>query len=132
MSKDTISVSDIDTKIFEIIKQNMDKMRDAVDEEIFKATKNTIEDLKVTAPKSDRNHLHLADTFVYQKKQDILGTYYKIYSEEKGYLVHLLEFGFKPYRTNKYIKGTPFMRNAKDKNIEILVNNLKKRIKEIL
>lgn len=93
---------------------------------------NTLLEVNRTAPRSKRNvQIHLADTFKVEEERSGLKTRYKIYSKEKGPLVHLVEFGFRHYgKKHKYVKGQPFMIPSLEHNSVILVDKVKKIIKQ--
>lgn len=75
--------------------------------------KDIISDIKETAPvgKSDK---HLKDSFVYLKEGSKANKSVTIYSETKGRLVHLIEFGF-VHRSGKFVSARPFLRPSYEK-----------------
>ena len=75
--------------------------------------KDIINDIKGSAPvgKSDK---HLKDSFVYLKEGSKANKSVTIYSESKGRLAHLIEFGF-VHRRAKLVSARPFLRPSYDK-----------------
>lgn len=89
--------------------------------------KDIISDIKSTAPvgKSDK---HLKDSFVYLKEGSKANKSVTIYSESKGRLVHLIEFGF-IHRSGKFVSARPFLRPSYDKEAPKMEERIKEAIK---
>lgn len=70
-----------------------------------------IEYIKTTAPKSNHGSVHLADSFIKQSYGEGANKTIVIFSNTKGRLVHLIEFGYK-HRSGVFVSARPFLRPA--------------------
>ena len=95
-----------------------------------KRLNNTAEDIlnymKRHAPRSGYKNA-FADSFVASSNGSGLNTSISIYSEGKGGLTHLLEFGY-THRSGKYVGPRPFMRPAYDMFTPKMLEDIKEII----
>ena len=67
--------------------------------------------IKDNAPRTPWTKEHLGDSFIKETYGEGVNTTIVIYSKTKGYLVHLVELGFK-HRSGKMVSARPFLRPA--------------------
>jgi hypothetical protein len=95
-----------------------------------KRLSDTAEDIlnymKRNAPRSGYKNA-FADSFVATSNGSGLNTSISIYSEGKGGLTHLLEFGY-THRSGKYVGPRPFMRPAYDMFTPKMLEDIKEII----
>jgi hypothetical protein len=95
-----------------------------------KRLSDTAEDIlnymKRNAPRSGYTNA-FADSFVATSNGSGLNTSISIYSEGKGGLTHLLEFGY-THRSGKYVGPRPFMRPAYDMFTPKMLEDIKEII----
>ena len=82
--------------------------------------------MKRNAPRSGYKNA-FADSFVTTSNGSGLNTSISIYSEGKGGLTHLLEFGY-AHRSGKYVGPRPFMRPAYDMFTPKMLEDIKEII----
>lgn len=82
--------------------------------------------MKRNAPRSGFKNA-FADTLVARSNGSGLNKSVSIYSEGKGGLTHLLEFGF-THRSGKYVGARPFMRPAYDMFTPKMLEDIKEII----
>lgn len=92
-----------------------------------KTADQILEYIKENAPRSPYTKEHLADSFVKESYGEGVNKTIVIYSKTKGYLVHLVELGFK-HRGGKLVAARPFMRPAYDEFSPKMLEDIKKII----
>lgn len=120
------SLDDFALEISKMIEKSLDFDKEMEDIMVGTA-KDIISDIKSTAPvgKSDR---HLKDSFVYLKEGSKANKSVTIYSESKGRLVHLIEFGF-VHRSGRFVSARPFLRPSYDKEAPKMEERIREAIK---
>ena len=86
-----------------------------------------LEYIKENAPRSDYTKEHLADSFIKESCGEGVNKTIVIYSKTKGYLVHLIELGFR-HRSGKMVPARPFMRPAYDQFTPKMLEDIQKII----
>lgn len=105
--------------LFEELNDFKNKVNEQQKNEVNKASNNIVELIKNNAPRSGNRSekMALADSFIILKQDEFNNI---IFSEDKGYIAHFLEFG-----TIKQ-PAQPFMRPAFDSVIPAMEQNIKK------
>lgn len=86
-----------------------------------------LEYIKENAPRSTYSKEHMGDSFIKESYGDGVNKTIVIYSKTKGYLVHLVELGFK-HRGGKLVAARPFLRPAYDEFSPKMLEDIKKII----
>ena len=86
-----------------------------------------LEYIKENAPRSPFSKEHMGDSFIKEAYGDGVNKTIVIYSKTKGYLVHLVELGFK-HRGGKLVAARPFLRPAYDEFSPKMLEDIKKII----
>ena len=84
--------------------------------------------IKDNAPRSPWTKEHLGDSFIKETYGEGVNTTIVIYSKTKGYLVHLVELGFK-HRSGKMVSARPFLRPAYDQFSPKMLEDIQKIIR---
>ena len=87
----------------------------------------TLEYIKENAPRRPCSKEHMGDSFIKESYGDGVNKTIVIYSKTKGYLVHLVELGFK-HRGGKLVAARPFLRPAYDEFSPKMLEDIKKII----
>ena len=83
--------------------------------------------IRENAPRSANGTEHTADSFIKESHGEGANKTIVIYSKTKGYLVHLIELGYR-HRGGKMIAARPFMRPAYDQFTPKMLEDIKKII----
>jgi len=108
----------LDSYVDDVLPRLEDRLNDTADE--------IISYIKNNAPRSG-NRNAFAETFIKTETGTGINKSITIYSEGKGGLTHLLEFGY-THRSGKYIGPKPFLRPAYD----LFTPKMLEAIKEII
>ncbi len=84
--------------------------------------------IKDNAPRTPWTKEHLGDSFIKEAYGEGVNTTIVIYSKTKGYLVHLVELGFK-HRSGKMVSARPFLRPAYDQFSPKMLEDIQKIIR---
>ena len=84
--------------------------------------------IKDNAPRTPWTKEHLGDSFIKETYGEGVNTTIVIYSKTKGYLVHLVELGFK-HRSGKMVSARPFLRPAYDEFSPKMLEDIQKIIR---
>ena len=84
--------------------------------------------IKDNAPRTPWTKEHLGDSFIKETYGEGANTTIVIYSKTKGYLVHLVELGFK-HRSGKMVSARPFLRPAYDQFSPKMLEDIQKIIR---
>ncbi len=87
-----------------------------------------LEYIKDNAPRTPWTKEHLGDSFIKETYGEGVNTTIVIYSKTKGYLVHLVELGFK-HRSGKMVSARPFLRPAYDQFSPKMLEDIQKIIR---
>ncbi len=110
----------------DMVEDYVEKIIPKLDEELNSTADEIITYIKSNAPRSGNRHA-FADTFTKVESGSGMNKTVSIYSEGKGGLTHLLEFGY-THRSGKYIGPKPFLRPAYD----IFTPKMLEAIKDII
>lgn len=120
----TIDIDNLTDTLIDDLKKYRQQKISNVNQILEEEAEKLLEDIKTTAPVSNKNGIHLKDTFIKEaiipkKKKNLkVNQKYSIHSKSnyhKYSIVHLVELGFTNKRANKYIPGKNFMQNALNK-----------------
>ena len=113
-----------------VIQDEIENYVEGIIPKLEKRLNDTAEDIlnymKRNAPRSGYKNA-FADSFVATSNGNGLNTSISIYSEGKGGLTHLLEFGY-THRSGKYVAPRPFMRPAYDMFTPKMLEDIKEII----
>ena len=84
--------------------------------------------IKDNAPRTPWTKEHLGDSFIKETYGEGVNTTIVIYSKTKGYIVHLVELGFK-HRSGKMVSARPFLRPAYDQFSPKMLEDIQKIIR---
>ena len=84
--------------------------------------------IRDNAPRTPWTKEHLGDSFIKETYGEGVNTTIVIYSKTKGYLVHLVELGFK-HRSGKMVSARPFLRPAYDQFSPKMLEDIQKIIR---
>lgn len=130
MQYKTISLDDLASELMSVVELQQDKIVNEMLVALKDASDTTLKQVVANAPVSNRTtDIHLRDTFVCEKDGEGNKTNYQIYSKDKNYLVHILEFGFNSVRGGRFIQGKPFMLPALEIGVKQLTNDVNKILK---
>lgn len=116
MARQGVSLVELCSAINKAIQERGNEIQTDVLKCLDNAKDFALDNIKQTAPRSNRNvAVHLADSFIAEPQNEGLRKSYKIYSKEHGALVHLVEFGFRHYKTKQMVQGRPFLLPTFDK-----------------
>jgi len=107
----------------DVIDSYYNDVEKAINAEILNTANLIVKEIKIKGPKSSTNQkVHLRDSFdinVEKLSKDIKAT---IFSSEKGFIAHFLEYG------TVNMRPQPFMRPAYDKHIPQMMKRIEKII----
>ena len=113
-----------------VIQDEIENYVEGIIPKLEKRLNDTAEDIlnymKRNAPRSGYKNA-FADSFVASSQGSGLNKSISIYSEGKGGLTHLLEFGY-THRSGKYVGPRPFMRPAYDMFTPKMLEDIKEII----
>src|SRR5690554_2187569 len=105
-------IVDMTDKIMEYVNEYSVEVQKELEQKLDETAKKILEYIKENAPRSG-NKKAMADDFIIKEVGSGVNKTLVIYGENKGGLVHLVEFGF-IHRTGKYVNPRPFLRPAFD------------------
>ena len=94
-----------------------------LEKKLDETAKEIVNYIRTHAPRSGSSK-SFADSFVAEPQGSGINKTIAIFSNEKGKLTHLLEFGF-THRSGKYVGPRPFMRPAYDLLTPKMLENIK-------
>jgi hypothetical protein len=105
-------LDELGLKIGELVIEYTEEIKVAMEKVLDETAQKVLEFIQSKAPRSGQTD-GFADSFVAIPEGEGLNKRIAIYSEKKGRLTHLLEFGF-THRGGKFVGPRPFMRPAFD------------------
>ncbi len=117
------TLDNLTEKIMDELNNYTDEVKKELEQKLDETADRILEYIIENAPRSGRKE-SLADSFI---KEEIGEGYNKtimIYSNKKGRLVHLVEFGF-IHKSGKYINPQPFLRPAFDEFTPKMLDDIK-------
>lgn len=121
-----VTLDNLAVDIMDIVNDYSDNVKIALEKKLDETSLKIIDYVKNNAPRSGGSNA-LADSFVTKTNGDGINKVITIYSEKKGRIVHLLEFGFK-HKSGKFIQARPFMRPSFDINTSKMLEDIKQII----
>ena len=106
------TVDNLGELLSNMVEDYVEKIIPKLDENLNSTADDIITYIKSNAPRSGNKNA-FADTFTKVESGTGMNKTVSIYSEGKGGLTHLLEFGY-THRSGKYIGPRPFLRPAYD------------------
>lgn len=119
-----MEVDELTLKIDEIVTRYSKEVEDKISDILERTADSIVDYIKSHAPKSGHGNVHLADSFVKQSFGSGSDKRIVIYSEKKGRLVHLIEFGYR-HRSGAFVSARPFMRPAYDGFVPAMLEEIK-------
>ena len=107
-----VSLDELGLKIGEIVSEYTEDIKEAMEKVLDQTADQVLIYIQEKAPRSGQSY-GFADSFVAVPIGTGINKTIAIYSEQKGRLTHLLEFGF-THRGGKFVGPRPFMRPAFD------------------
>lgn len=107
-----VSLDELGLKIGELVIEYTDEIKEAMEKVLDQTADQVLEYIRAKAPRSGQSD-GFADSFVAVPSGTGMNKTIAIFSEKKGRLTHLLEFGF-THRGGKFVGPRPFMRPAFD------------------
>jgi len=121
-----ITLDDLDKAIEDEIESYVEGLIPKLEKRLNDTAEDILNYMKRNAPRSGYKNA-FADSFVATSNGSGLNTSISIYSEGKGGLTHLLEFGY-THRSGKYVGPRPFMRPAYDMFTPKMLEDIKEII----
>ena len=106
------TLDDLSQLLSDMVEDYVEELIPKLEQSLSYTADEIINYIKTNAPRSGSKNA-FADTFVKVESGTGINKTVSIYSEGKGGLTHLLEFGF-THRSGKYIGPRPFLRPAYD------------------
>lgn len=107
-----VSLDELGLKIGELVSEYTEDVKEAMEKVLDQTADQVLEYIRTKAPRSGQSD-GFADSFIAVPIGSGINKTIAIYSEKKGRLTHLLEFGF-THRGGKFVGPRPFMRPAFD------------------
>lgn len=107
-----VSLNELGTAIEEMVDEYAEDIIKKLEKRLDQTAEEIVKYIAMHAPRSGGSKA-FADSFVASPQGDGIHKTISIYSNTKGKLTHLLEFGF-THRSGKYVGPRPFMRPAYD------------------
>lgn len=107
-----VSLDELGLKIGELVTEYTEDAKEAMEKVLDQTANQVLIYIQEKAPRSGQSY-GIADSFVALPIGTGINKTIAIYSEKKGRLTHLLEFGF-THRGGKFVGPRPFMRPAFD------------------
>ncbi|MFH5881226.1 HK97 gp10 family phage protein [Liberiplasma polymorphum] len=121
-----ITLDDLGKAIEDEIESYVEGLIPKLEKRLSDTAEDILNYMKRNAPRSGYKNA-FADSFVATSQGTGMNTSISIYSEGKGGLTHLLEFGY-THRSGKYVGPRPFMRPAYDMFTPKMLEDIKEII----
>jgi len=106
------TLDDLGSEILGLVEAYTEDIKKSLEKRLDETANDIIKYINAHAPRSGHSK-PFADSFVAEPKGSGINKTISIFSNQKGGLTHLLEFGF-THRSGKYVGPRPFMRPAFD------------------
>ncbi len=123
-----IAVSAIQAEIVAAVRDYTEEVTAAIEKEILRTANQTVKDVKAASPVGVTGKYKKGWARRKIKSANSLG--YTIYNRYKGPLVHILELGYTPHGATNRVPGRPHLRPAAEKNIDEMVKNIERIVRE--
>ncbi|MBU1019653.1 MAG: HK97 gp10 family phage protein [Firmicutes bacterium] len=107
-----VTIDELGVAISEMVEEYAEEIIGKLEKRLDETAKEIVKYISTHAPRSGGSKA-FADSFVAEPQGTGINKTIVIFSNEKGKLTHLLEFGF-THRSGKYVGPRPFMRPAFD------------------
>lgn len=107
-----ITLDELGTALSEMVEEYAEEIIGKLEKRLDETAQEIVKYISTHAPRSGGSKA-FADSFVAEPQGSGINKTIVIFSNEKGKLTHLLEFGF-THRSGKYVGPRPFMRSAFD------------------
>lgn len=118
-----ITLDELGSALEDMVEEYNELVIKALENRLDKAANDIVSYISKHAPRSGQSK-SIADSFVATPKGKGINKSISIYSNTKGKLTHLLEFGF-THRSGKYVGPKAFMRPAFDLVTPEMLNDIK-------
>lgn len=123
-----ITIDQIGSAIEDMVDEYAEEVIKKLEDRLDKTANNIVEYISRNAPRSGSTK-PFADSFVATPQGEGINKVISIYSNTKGKLTHLLEFGF-THKSGKYVGPRPFMRPAFDTLTPKMIEDIKSIIEK--
>ena len=124
---ESLELTALTPEIEKAVKSYSKDVEKAIIEKLDYTADQILDYIKDNAPRTPWTKEHLGDSFIKEAYGEGVNTTIVIYSKTKGYLVHLVELGFK-HRSGKLVSARPFLRPAYDQFTPKMLEDIKKII----
>ena len=124
---ESLELTALTPEIEKAVKSYSKDVEKAIIEKLDYTADQILDYIKDNAPRTPWTKEHLGDSFIKETYGEGVNTTIVIYSKTKGYLVHLVELGFK-HRSGKLVSARPFLRPAYDQFTPKMLEDIKKII----
>lgn len=124
---ESLELTALTPEIEKAVKSYSKDVEKAIIEKLDYTADQILDYIKDNAPRTPWTKEHLGDSFIKETYGEGANTTIVIYSKTKGYLVHLVELGFK-HRSGKLVPARPFLRPAYDQFTPKMLEDIKKII----
>ena len=124
---ESLELTALTPEIEKAVKSYSKDVEKAIIEKLDYTADQILDYIKDNAPRTPWTKEHLGDSFIKETYGEGVNTTIVIYSKTKGYLVHLVELGFK-HRSGKLVSARPFLRPAYDQFTSKMLEDIKKII----
>lgn len=119
-----VSVNNLEIEFSKILKQYGDEVNDILDEEVERASKDAVKELKMISPKDSGDY---AKSWTRKKDRARTGAEATVYNKH-GWLTHLLEKGWTNTKTGARFEGAPHIGPTEEKTKQELLSRLLMRL----
>ena len=125
---ESLELTALTPEIEKAVKSYSKDVEKAIIEKLDYTADQILDYIKDNAPRTPWTKEHLGDSFIKETYGEGVNTTIVIYSKTKGYLVHLVELGFK-HRSGKMVSARPFLRPAYDQFSPKMLEDIQKIIR---
>ena len=123
-----ITLDELGTALSEMVDEYCEEIIEKLEKKLDQTAQEIVKYISTHAPRSGGSKA-FADSFVAEPQGSGINKTVVIFSNEKGKLTHLLEFGF-THRSGKYVGPRPFMRPAYDLLTPRMLEDIKRIIEK--
>ncbi len=123
-----ITLDELGIAISEMVEEYAEEIIEKLEKRLDQTAQEIVKYISTHAPRSGGSKA-FADSFVAEPQGSGINKTIVIFSNEKGKLTHLLEFGF-THRSGKYVGPRPFMRPAYDLLTPKMLDDIKSIIEK--
>jgi len=123
-----VTLDDLGAAISSMVDEYAQEIVVKLEERLDETAQEIVKYIKTHAPRSGGSK-PFADSFIAEPQGSGINKTIYIFSNKKGKLTHLLEFGF-THRSGKYVGPRPFMRPAYDLLTPKMIEDIKRIIEK--